>query len=74
MSQFKAHVNSSVVLIFFTLFALVCANIPSIKDWYFSLWQYPISLSIGAFNFFSHLNGHSMVRSCLLEALRYKDD
>lgn len=54
MSQFKAHVNSSVVLIFFTLLALACANIPSIKDWYFSLWQYPISLAIGEFNFFSH--------------------
>ena len=59
MSQFKAHVNSSVVLIFFTLFALVCANIPSIKDWYFSLWQYPISLAIGEFNFFSH-HGHAI--------------
>ena len=54
MSQFKAHVNSSVVLIFFTILALACANIPSIKDWYFSLWQYPISLAIGEFNFFSH--------------------
>lgn len=59
MSQFKAHVNSSVVLIFFTLLALVCANIPSIKNWYFTLWQYPISLSIGAFNFFSH-HGHAI--------------
>ncbi len=59
ISQFKAHVNSSVVLIFFTLFALVCANIPSIKDWYFSLWQYPITLSIGEFNFFSH-HGHAI--------------
>ena len=59
MSQFKAHVNSSVVLIFFTILALVCANIPSIKDWYFSLWQCPISLSIGAFNFFSH-HGHAI--------------
>lgn len=59
MSQFKAHVNSSVVLIFFTILALACANIPSIKDWYFSLWQYPISLSIGAFNFFSH-HGHAI--------------
>lgn len=54
MRQFKAHVNSSVVLIFFTILALACANIPSIKDWYFSLWQYPISLAIGEFNFFSH--------------------
>ena len=59
MSQFKAHVNSSVVLIFFTILALACANIPSIKDWYFSLWQYPISLAIGAFNFFSH-HGHAI--------------
>lgn len=59
LSKFKAHVNSSVVLIFFTLFALVCANITSIKDWYFSLWQYPISLSIGPFNFFSH-HGHAI--------------
>ena len=59
MSQFKAHVNSSVVLIFFTILALACANIPSIKDWYFTLWQYPISLSIGAFNFFSH-HGHAI--------------
>lgn len=59
MSQFKAHVNSSVVLIFFTILALACANIPSIKNWYFTLWQYPISLSIGAFNFFSH-HGHAI--------------
>ena len=59
MSQFKAHINSSVVLIFFTILALACANIPSIKDWYFSLWQYPISLAIGEFNFFSH-HGHAI--------------
>lgn len=59
MSQFKAHVNASVVLIFFTILALACANILSIKNWYFTLWQYPISLSIGAFNFFSH-HGHAI--------------
>ena len=51
------HVNSSVVLIFFTILALVCANIPTIKDWYFALWQNPVSLSMGEFNFFSH-GGH----------------
>ena len=51
------HVNSSVVLIFFTVLALVCANIPAIKDWYFALWQNPVSLSVGDFNFFSH-GGH----------------
>lgn len=56
-SKLKMHVNSSVVLIFFTVLALVCANIPAIKDWYFALWQNPVSLSVGDFNFFSH-GGH----------------
>ena len=59
ISKFKAHVNSSMVLIFFTVLALICANVPAIKDWYFSLWQHPVHLSIGNFNFFSH-NGHTM--------------
>ena len=59
LSKFKKHVTSSVVLIFFTVLALICANIPGIKDWYFALWQQPVSLSIGAFNFFSHA-GHTM--------------
>ena len=47
------------VLIFFTLLALVCANTPIVKDWYFSLWQLPMSLSVGEFNFFSH-DGHAI--------------
>ena len=47
------------VLIFFTVLALICANIPGVKDWYFSLWQNPVNLSIGHFNFFSH-GGHSL--------------
>ena len=55
-SKMKKHVTSSVVLIFFTILALVCANIPGIKEWYFSLWSNPVSLSIGGFNFFSHGN------------------
>ena len=59
LSKFKRHVNSSVVLIFFTVLALVCANIPEIKEWYFALWQQPVSLSIGEFNFFSHA-GHTL--------------
>ena len=59
LSKFKRHVNSSVVLIFFTVLALVCANIPGIKEWYFALWQQPVSLSIGNFNFFSH-GGHTL--------------
>ena len=59
ISKFKAHVNSSMVLIFFTVLALICANVPAVKDWYFSLWQHKVSLSVGNFNFFSH-NGHTM--------------
>lgn len=56
-SKFRMHVNSSVVLIFFTILALACANIPAVKEWYFALWQNPVSLSVGEFNFFSH-GGH----------------
>ena len=59
LSKFKRHVNSSVVLIFFTVLALICANVPGVKDWYFSLWQQPVMFSVGDFNFFSH-NGHPM--------------
>ena len=59
LSKLKEHVSSSAVLIFFTIAALLCANIPAVKDWYFDLWQNTVSLSIGNFNFFSH-NGHSM--------------
>ena len=47
------------VLIFFTVLAMICANTPIVKDWYFSLWQNHVNLSIGAFNFFSH-SGHAM--------------
>ena len=59
LSKFKRHVSSSVVLIFFTVLALICANVPVVKDWYFSLWQNPVIFSIGNFNLFSH-GGHAM--------------
>ena len=59
LSKLKSHINSSVVLIFFTILALVCANTPIVKDWYFLLWQLPMSLSVGEFNFFSH-EGHAI--------------
>ena len=59
LSKLKSHINASVVLIFFTLLALVCANTPIVKDWYFSIWQLPMSLSVGEFNFFSH-DGHAI--------------
>ena len=59
LSKFKKHVSTSVVLIFFTVLALIVANIPEVKEAYFALWQYPVSLSIGEFNFFSH-GGHAI--------------
>ena len=59
LSKFKRHVNSSMVLIFFTVLALICANVPAVKDWYFALWQTPVSISVGDFNFFSH-GGHAL--------------
>lgn len=58
-STFLKRVSSSVVLIVCTVLALICANIPGVKDVYFSLWQTDVSLSIGSFNLFSH-GGHSM--------------
>ena len=58
-SKLKMYINSSVVLIFFTVVALVCANVPGVKDWYASLWTQTVSLSVGNFNFFSH-HGHAI--------------
>ncbi len=59
VSKYIRHVTSSAVLIFFTVLALACANIPGVKEWYFGLWDNPVSLSIGNFNFFSH-GGHAL--------------
>ena len=59
LSKFKKHANASVVLIFFTVLALICANLPVVKDWYFGLWQNEVMFSVGNFNLFSH-NGHAM--------------
>ena len=59
LSKHKLHVSSSMVLIVCTVLALLCANIPVVKDWYFSLWLHDVSVSIGSFNMFSH-GGHSM--------------
>ena len=59
LSKFKKHVSSSVVLIACTVLALVFANIPVVKEWYFSLWQHPMAVSVGGFNLFSH-DGHPM--------------
>ncbi len=59
ISSIKKYANASVILILFTVLALVCANVPVAKDWYFSLWQNPVGLSIGNFNFFDH-GGHAL--------------
>ena len=58
LSKFKRHVSSSMVLIFFTVLAMICANIPVVKDWYSTLWLQPVEFSIGGFNFFSHGGDH----------------
>ena len=52
MSKLKKWLSSSVILIICTVLALICANLPATKDWYFSLWQNTVSISIGNFNFF----------------------
>ena len=59
MSRLKSHVSSSMVLIVCTVIALICANLPFTKEWYFGLWTNEVSFSLGNFNFFSH-NGHAM--------------
>lgn len=62
ISTLKRYASSSTILIFFTVLALLCANHPFTKDWYYSIWEMPVNFSIGNFNFFSH-NGHAMSMS-----------
>ncbi len=59
LSLFKKYASASFWLIAATVLALICANVPGLKEWYFDLWSKPISLSFGDFNFFSH-GGHPM--------------
>lgn len=53
------YINASVLLIIATILALFVANTPEVKDVYKGLWELPVSLSIGSFNFFSH-GGHTL--------------
>lgn len=55
----KRYVSASGLLIAATVIALICANIPAISEKYFSLWDMPMSLSVGNFNLFSH-GGHTL--------------
>ncbi len=58
ISMLRKYVSSSVLLVIATVAALVVAN-SSWGDLYRSVWELPIAMSIGGFNFFSH-GGHSM--------------
>ena len=58
ISMLRKYVSSSVLLVIATIAALIIANSPW-GDLYRSLWEQPVSVSIGGFNFFSH-NGHPM--------------
>lgn len=58
VSKYIRHVNASGVLIFFTILALIFANVDVLKGWYFNLWSLPVSFSVGSFNLFSHSGHH----------------
>ncbi|MBR5832949.1 MAG: Na+/H+ antiporter NhaA [Bacteroidales bacterium] len=58
-SMIKKYVNSSVILIGFTVLAMILANWSLTSGWYSDLWTNKVSLSVGEFNLFSH-NGHTM--------------
>ena len=60
LGVFRRNVSASALLIGATILALVMANLPATKDLYASLWQLPVSLSIGSFNVFSH-GGHALM-------------
>lgn len=59
LSMIKKYVNSSVILIAFTVLALILANLPITSDWYSRLWTHEVVFSVGEFNLFSHA-GHTM--------------
>lgn len=58
LSFLKHHINGGMLLMVVALMAMIMANSP-FSDFYFSLWDYPVSLQIGDFNLFSH-NGEPM--------------
>lgn len=59
LSTVKKYVSSSVLLIIATVLALICANVPCVKNIYQHLWELPVSFSFGNYNFFSH-QGHAL--------------
>ncbi len=55
----RRYASSSVLLVLATVVALFVANSPW-GDTYRAVWDMPVALSIGPFNFFSH-GGHAML-------------
>ena len=51
--MFRTYVNSSFILVFVTILAILFAN-SELSEHYFSLWQIPVSFQVGSFNLFSH--------------------
>ena len=59
MQMVKKHVSSSVLLVIATIAALIVANTPCTKEWYQTIWQEEVSLSIGSLSLFTH-HGEAM--------------
>ena len=55
----KEYAQGGNVLIVATILALIVANIPGLNNYYFELWNKPVSLEVGGFNVFSH-HGETM--------------
>ncbi|MBQ1178508.1 MAG: Na+/H+ antiporter NhaA [Bacteroidaceae bacterium] len=60
-SKLKLHVSSSVLLLIFTILALVMANFKlwGVNEWYDNIWSLEVALSVGPINLFSH-GGHPL--------------
>lgn len=57
-----SRLTPSFVLIVCAIAALICANVPAVKDIYHGFWNQTVSFSVGSFDYFSH-GGHSMTLS-----------
>lgn len=55
----KEYAQGGNILIVSTVLALIAANIPGLNQYYFDLWELPVSLEVGGLNIFSH-HGETM--------------
>ncbi len=53
------YASASNILIAATILAVVCANVPGVRELYNFLWTIPVTLDIGGFNLFAH-HGETM--------------